>query len=52
MYNLTALLEHWNKEHPENKKMLFDYLRLKSTKELMNEIAKTHNGNSLNGDNQ
>lgn len=40
MYNLTALLDAWNQEHPENPKRLKDYLRLNSTKELMLEIGK------------
>ena len=52
MYNLTALLDQWNKEHPENEKRLKDYLRLNSTQELKDEIAKRHWENSPNGENQ
>lgn len=52
MYNLTALLEQWNNEHPEKEKRLKDYLRLNSTQELMEEITKSHWENSPDGQNQ
>lgn len=57
-YNATALLKQYNEHYPNEKKIMYDFLRLDNVKRFIEKVEKTqlidnhHKGKNPHGDNQ